>query len=263
MVNKGINVLNFSALKIRFYRFRGMVAESGGPGCGVLCGRRGSLWRKLCWLVVVSFLAAQCVHECLLVFSEYAAFPVATSYSSDQGMAFPDVTICNANPLRRSRVCAYRTSLPGGKGVLKKVLDRDCSANITYSDVLQPDVRLSVRELLLLSLRHKRPEGRGVLPARDCRLSRGRFGAHSGRSGGRVPVHIDGDGLRGHGTRALARVVVYFNTVTYLKLTSVPKYDVSRMSLRGIFQDLNLWGNLIIIHLCTTTRLDIVSVALH
>ncbi|KAH7954380.1 hypothetical protein HPB49_018121 [Dermacentor silvarum] len=99
-------------------RFRDLVAESGGPGCDVLCGRRGGLLRKLCWLLVVTLLVGQCAHECLMVFSEYAAFPVATSYSSEQGlaMAFPDVTVCNANPLRRSRLCAAQASLHGKKG---------------------------------------------------------------------------------------------------------------------------------------------------
>ncbi|XP_077520188.1 acid-sensing ion channel 2-like [Amblyomma americanum] len=70
-------------------------------------------------------------------------------------MAFPDVTICNANPLRRSRVCAYRTSLPGGKGVLKKVLDRDCSANITYSDPNAGDRELSQQLRVWMAQRRK------------------------------------------------------------------------------------------------------------
>ncbi|KAH7968681.1 hypothetical protein HPB52_010648 [Rhipicephalus sanguineus] len=112
------------------------MAECGGPGCDVLCGRRGGLLRKLCWLLVVTFLVGQCGLECLLVFSEYAAFPVATSYSSEQGlaMAFPDVTVCNANPLRRSRLCAAQASLHGRKGAPQKVLERNCAANATYNE---------------------------------------------------------------------------------------------------------------------------------
>ncbi|XP_049268805.1 acid-sensing ion channel 2-like [Rhipicephalus sanguineus] len=116
--------------------FRDLMAECGGPGCDVLCGRRGGLLRKLCWLLVVTFLVGQCGLECLLVFSEYAAFPVATSYSSEQGlaMAFPDVTVCNANPLRRSRLCAAQASLHGRKGAPQKVLERNCAANATYNE---------------------------------------------------------------------------------------------------------------------------------
>ncbi|KAL1416833.1 hypothetical protein MTO96_027431 [Rhipicephalus appendiculatus] len=95
-----------------------------------------ALLRKLCWLLVVTFLVGQCGLECLLVFSEYAAFPVATSYSSEQGlaMAFPDVTVCNANPLRRSRLCAAQASLHGKKGAPEKVLERNCADNATYDE---------------------------------------------------------------------------------------------------------------------------------
>ncbi|XP_075546118.1 acid-sensing ion channel 3-like [Dermacentor variabilis] len=138
-------------------RFRDLVAESGGPGCDVLCGRRGGLLRKLCWLVVVALLVGQCAHECVMVFSEYAGFPVATSYSSEQGlaMAFPAVTVCNANPLRRSRLCAAQASLRGSKGAPEKVLERNCADNSTYDDPNGADDGLSQQLQVWMAQRNK------------------------------------------------------------------------------------------------------------
>ncbi|KAL3224712.1 hypothetical protein MRX96_049433, partial [Rhipicephalus microplus] len=137
--------------------FRNLVAESGGPGFDVLCGRRGGLLRKLCWLLVVTLLVGQCGLECLLVFSEYAAFPVATSYSSEQGltMAFPDVTVCNANPLRRSRFCAVQSTLHGKKGAPTKVLERNCADNATYDEPNGGDGELFRQLQVWMAQRHK------------------------------------------------------------------------------------------------------------
>ncbi|CAN8027490.1 unnamed protein product, partial [Ixodes persulcatus] len=123
-------------------RYRDLVAESGGPGCAVICGRRGGVFRKCVWAVVVSLLTALTFRDCISVFKEYGEFPVIINYNYQQELSpsFPDVTICNANPLRRSRLCG--DEVPRNSGVPADVLKRNCADPPVYLDPNAEDLDL-------------------------------------------------------------------------------------------------------------------------
>ncbi|XP_075740506.1 acid-sensing ion channel 2-like [Rhipicephalus microplus] len=70
-------------------------------------------------------------------------------------MAFPDVTVCNANPLRRSRLCAAQATLHGKKGAPTKVLERNCADNATYDEPNGGDGELFRQLQVWMAQRHK------------------------------------------------------------------------------------------------------------
>ncbi|CAN8004202.1 unnamed protein product, partial [Ixodes pacificus] len=123
-------------------RYRDLVAESGGPGCAVICGRRGGVFRKCVWAVVVSVLTTLTFRDCISVFKEYGEFPVIINYNYQQELSpsFPDVTICNANPLRRSRLCG--DEVPRNSGIPADVLKRNCADPPVYLDPNAEDLDL-------------------------------------------------------------------------------------------------------------------------
>ncbi|EEC17379.1 conserved hypothetical protein [Ixodes scapularis] len=123
-------------------RYRDLVAESGGPGCAVICGRRGGVFRKCVWVVVVSVLTTLTFRDCISVFKEYGEFPVIINYKYQQELSpsFPDVTICNANPLRRSRLCG--DEVPRNSGIPADVLKRNCADPPLYLDPNAEDLDL-------------------------------------------------------------------------------------------------------------------------
>ncbi|CAN7998753.1 unnamed protein product [Ixodes hexagonus] len=63
--------------------------------------------RKVLWLAALVTLTYYTVSETTAILREYFAYSVAVAYEYDtnETLVFPDVTICNVNPLRRSRLC--------------------------------------------------------------------------------------------------------------------------------------------------------------
>ncbi|KAL3206132.1 hypothetical protein MRX96_040380 [Rhipicephalus microplus] len=88
-------------------RLRDFIADSGVPGCDVLCGKRGGGFRKAVWAIVLATLLSLTLQECIQVFLEYGRFPVSFDYSYEEedSLHFPAVTVCNVNPLKKAALC--------------------------------------------------------------------------------------------------------------------------------------------------------------
>ncbi|KAL1416748.1 hypothetical protein MTO96_000694 [Rhipicephalus appendiculatus] len=93
-------------------RLRDFIADSGVPGCDVLCGKRGGGFRKAVWAIVLATLLSLTLQECIQVFLEYGRFPVSFDYSYEEedSLHFPAVTVCNVNPLKKTALCKSKLS---------------------------------------------------------------------------------------------------------------------------------------------------------
>ncbi|KAL1418231.1 hypothetical protein MTO96_026112 [Rhipicephalus appendiculatus] len=116
--------------------YRERVASAGCSGCDVLLGLRGGAFRRLCWLLVVSLLVGLTLREWARVFGEYDQYRVFTSvhYGTQASLPFPDVTVCNVNPIRRSALCKDRR-LARREAVPDRVWWRECEEPATYYEV--------------------------------------------------------------------------------------------------------------------------------
>ncbi|KAG0433752.1 hypothetical protein HPB47_019613 [Ixodes persulcatus] len=82
-----------------------LAADSGLPGADVMSS--DSRVRKILWLAALVPLVYYAVGETTAILREYLAYSVAVAYEYDTNdtLVFPDVTVCNVNPFRRSRLC--------------------------------------------------------------------------------------------------------------------------------------------------------------
>ncbi|CAN8026976.1 unnamed protein product, partial [Ixodes persulcatus] len=82
-----------------------LAADSGLPGADVMSS--DSHVRKILWLAALVPLVYYAVGETTAILREYLAYSVAVAYEYDTNdtLVFPDVTVCNVNPFRRSRLC--------------------------------------------------------------------------------------------------------------------------------------------------------------
>ncbi|KAH7954865.1 hypothetical protein HPB49_022329 [Dermacentor silvarum] len=138
------------------HRYREKVASAGCSGCDILLGLRGGVLRRLCWLLVVAFLVGLTLREWARVFGEYDQYRVYTSvhYDTQASLPFPDVTVCNVNPLRRSALCKDR-QLARREGLPDRVWWRECAEPATYYEPNLEDAALQ-SELWLWMARKKR-----------------------------------------------------------------------------------------------------------
>ncbi|KAM7292826.1 hypothetical protein ISCGN_025961 [Ixodes scapularis] len=77
--------------------------------------------RKILWLAALVPLVYYAVGETTAILREYLAYSVAVAYEYDTNdtLVFPDVTVCNVNPFRRSRLCG----MPAAERGMDPLLD--------------------------------------------------------------------------------------------------------------------------------------------
>lgn len=110
-----------------------LVAESGLPGADVLsCGSRV---RQLLWLAAIATLTYYTVTEMTAIMREYFNYNVAVAieYNTNDTLEFPDVTICNVNPFRKSLLCAALDV--NSHGMDPGLKARLCGDGQTFKDV--------------------------------------------------------------------------------------------------------------------------------
>ncbi|XP_070392579.1 acid-sensing ion channel 3-like [Dermacentor albipictus] len=136
--------------------YREEVASAGTSGCDILLGLRGGVFRRLCWLLVVGLLVGLTLREWVRVFGEYDQYRVFTSvhYDTKASLPFPDVTVCNVNPLRRSALCKDRR-LARREALPDRVWRRECEEPATYYEPNLEDAALQ-SELWLWMARKRR-----------------------------------------------------------------------------------------------------------
>ncbi|XP_064482487.1 acid-sensing ion channel 2-like [Ornithodoros turicata] len=86
------------------------------------------------WIAALIPLAYHTVNEMTAVLKEYFEYSVAVTfeYDTNSTLEFPDVTICNMNPLRRSKLC----SLTAGERDMDRAMDaRLCGIQEGFKDV--------------------------------------------------------------------------------------------------------------------------------
>ncbi|XP_075741843.1 epithelial sodium channel subunit gamma-like [Rhipicephalus microplus] len=143
-------------LRDLFGWYRERVASAGCSGCDVLLGLSGGAFRRLCWLLAVSLLVGLTLREWARVFGEYHQYGVFTSvhYGTQTSLPFPDVTVCNVNPIRRSALCKDRR-LARREAVSDRVWWRECDEPAAYYEPNLEDAALQ-SELWLWMARKRR-----------------------------------------------------------------------------------------------------------
>ncbi|XP_054930270.1 acid-sensing ion channel 3-like isoform X2 [Dermacentor andersoni] len=168
-------------VRLRLAGYREKVASAGTSGCDILLGLRGGVFRRLCWVLVVALLVGLTLREWIRVFGEYDQYRVFTSvhYDTKASLPFPDVTVCNVNPLRRSALCkdrwlARREALPD------KVWRRECEEPVTYYEPNLEDAALQSE--LWLWMARKRRLNRSTVRAMGHQLRHMLVGCRLGNS---------------------------------------------------------------------------------
>ncbi|KAL3202905.1 hypothetical protein MRX96_042251 [Rhipicephalus microplus] len=142
-----------TAFMVTKKKYRERVASAGCSGCDVLLGLSGGAFRRLCWLLAVSLLVGLTLREWARVFGEYHQYGVFTSvhYGTQTSLPFPDVTVCNVNPIRRSALCKD-PRLARREAVPDRVWWRECDEPAAYYEAVPEAPVLAIRQLLLPQL---------------------------------------------------------------------------------------------------------------
>nr|XP_054930210.1 amiloride-sensitive sodium channel subunit gamma-like [Dermacentor andersoni] len=87
-----------------------LARDSGLPGADVLV--EGGRFRRLLWTGALLTLVYYSASETGAILREYFTYSVAVAfeYNTNESFELPDVTVCNVNPLRRSKLCALEAS---------------------------------------------------------------------------------------------------------------------------------------------------------
>lgn len=101
----------------------------------VLFGTRGGVPRRLMWCVLIAVLAGLTLSDCCNLLAEYLKFPVVIDHRHDvdPSMAFPAITVCNVNPLRKSALCDQM--ILRGTHFPRSLHARICGERAPYLDV--------------------------------------------------------------------------------------------------------------------------------
>ncbi|KAH9377752.1 hypothetical protein HPB48_014397 [Haemaphysalis longicornis] len=87
-----------------------LARDSGLPGADALV--TGGPIRRLLWMGALVTLCYYSTKETSSILREYFTYKVAVAFEYNTNVSFqmPDVTICNINPMRKSKLCALDSS---------------------------------------------------------------------------------------------------------------------------------------------------------
>ncbi|KAL1477058.1 hypothetical protein MTO96_036063, partial [Rhipicephalus appendiculatus] len=128
-----------SAWRTCGYVYGELAMDSGLPGAEALF--KGGVVRRLLWACALLTLVYYSTSEMCATLSEYFAYSVAIAfeYNTNESFQMPDVTVCNLNPLRRSKYCALNSS----ERVMNSELNRRiCGKGQDFKEANQEDLRL-------------------------------------------------------------------------------------------------------------------------
>ncbi|KAH6937115.1 hypothetical protein HPB50_025576 [Hyalomma asiaticum] len=116
-----------------------LALDSGLPGAEALV--EGGSVRRLLWTGALLTLLYYSMSETCAILREYFTFSVAVTfeYSTNDSFELPDVTVCNVNPLRRSKLCALDAS---AWGLNHEVEERVCGKGQDFQVANPDDLRL-------------------------------------------------------------------------------------------------------------------------
>ncbi|KAH7967751.1 hypothetical protein HPB52_002157 [Rhipicephalus sanguineus] len=117
-----------------------LALDSGLPGAEAFV--EGGGVRRLLWAGALLTLLYYNTSETLAILSEYFTYSVAVAfeyYNTNESFELPDVTVCNVNPLRRSKLCALDASERGMSSELEK---RICGKGQELQEANPDDLRL-------------------------------------------------------------------------------------------------------------------------
>ncbi|KAL1418193.1 hypothetical protein MTO96_026080 [Rhipicephalus appendiculatus] len=119
-----------------------LVRDSGLPGSDVLV--EGGRLRRLLWVAALLTLVYYSASETGAILREYFTYSVAVAfeYSANETFELPDVTVCNVNPLRRSKLCALEASERAMDAELER---RICGKGQKFMEANTDDLKLQQR----------------------------------------------------------------------------------------------------------------------
>ncbi|KAH7968745.1 hypothetical protein HPB52_011007 [Rhipicephalus sanguineus] len=116
-----------------------LALDSGLPGAEAFV--EGGGVRRLLWAGALLTLLYYSTSETLAILSEYFTYSVAVAfeYNTNESFELPDVTVCNVNPLRRSKLCALDSS---ERGMSSELETRICGKGQALQEANPDDLRL-------------------------------------------------------------------------------------------------------------------------
>ncbi|XP_054930209.1 acid-sensing ion channel 2-like [Dermacentor andersoni] len=116
-----------------------LALDSGLPGSQALV--EGGGVRRLLWTVALLTLVYYSTTETSAILREYFTYSVAVAfeYNTNESFEMPDVTVCNVNPLRRSKLCALDAT---ERGMNSELEERLCGKTQSFQEANADDLRL-------------------------------------------------------------------------------------------------------------------------
>lgn len=116
-----------------------LARDSGLPGADALV--TGGVVRRLLWMGALITLFYYSAKETGSILREYFTYKVAVAFEYNTNASFdmPDVTICNINPMRKSKLCALDSSERDMKPELELRL---CGEQQEFSEVSGTGLRV-------------------------------------------------------------------------------------------------------------------------
>lgn len=119
-----------------------LARDSGLPGADVFV--EGGRVRRLLWTAAVLTLVYYSASETGAILREYFTYSVAVAfeYNTNESFELPDVTVCNVNQLRRSKLCALEAS---ERAMESELEERLCGKSQEFREANTDDLKLQHR----------------------------------------------------------------------------------------------------------------------